>query len=168
MNLSLLQMRADQRFARVERDLVLSAKMPQQALSIVSVLSRCVWLDVRSIIECQIFGLTLGDRFFAIFPRHIVVFVRIPGCSSFAVRAKNRKSSPLMTLSDSFPMIVKTALTVCSRTTGATSVNPDVYFLISKMKPPKKDNIWNYHLWENLVGHKLLRETIYHQGKIVQ
>lgn len=70
--------------------------------------------------------LTPGERFFAIFPRQIVVFVRIPGCSSFAVRAKNRSNSPLITLSDNFPITVKTALTVCSRTTGATSVNPEV------------------------------------------
>lgn len=68
--------------------------------------------------------LVLTPRFLEIFPRHIVVFVRIPGCSSFEVFARYFKSSPLIVLSDSFPMIVRTALTVCSRTTGATSVKP--------------------------------------------
>ena len=68
--------------------------------------------------------LVLAPRFLEIFPKQIVVFVRIPGCSSFEVLAKYLRSSPLMVLSDNFPMIVKTALTVCSRTTGATSVKP--------------------------------------------
>lgn len=68
--------------------------------------------------------LVLTPRFFEILPRQIVVFVRIPGCSSFEVLARYFKSSPLIVRSDSFPMIVRTALTVCSRTTGATSVNP--------------------------------------------
>ena len=62
--------------------------------------------------------------FLEILPRHIVVFVRIPGCSSFEVLARYFKSSPLMVLSDNFPITVKTALTVCSRTIGAKSVNP--------------------------------------------
>lgn len=69
---------------------------------------------------------TLGPKFFAIRPRQIVVFVRIPGCSSLAVRAKNFSSSPLTILSLSLLMIVRTAFKVCSRTTGATSVKPEV------------------------------------------
>jgi hypothetical protein len=68
--------------------------------------------------------LVLLLRFLDIFPKQIVVFVRIPGCSSFEVLARYFKSSPLIVLSDSFPMMVRTALTVCSRTTGATSVKP--------------------------------------------
>ena len=68
--------------------------------------------------------LVLRLRFLDILPKQIVVFVRIPGCSSFEVLARYLRSSPLMVLSDSFPMMVKTALTVCSRTTGATSVKP--------------------------------------------
>lgn len=68
--------------------------------------------------------LVLTPRFFEILPKQIVVFVRMPGCSSFEVLARYLRSSPLIVLSDNFPMIVKTALTVCSRTTGATSVKP--------------------------------------------
>lgn len=68
-----------------------------------------------------------GAKFLAILPKHMVVFVRIPGCSSLAVFARYLSSSPLMTRSDSFAMIVKTDLTVCSRTSGAWSVNPVTY-----------------------------------------
>lgn len=74
------------------------------------------------------FDLLATPRFFQILPKHIVVFVRIPGCSSFDVLARYFNSSPLMVRSDSFPMMVKTALTVCSLTTGATSVNPVTCF----------------------------------------
>ena len=56
----------------------------------------------------------------------MVVFVRIPGCSSFAVFARCFKSSPLIVRSESLVTTVKTALTVCSRTTGARSENPVV------------------------------------------
>jgi len=70
-------------------------------------------------------------RFFEIFPKQIVVFVRIPGCSSFEVLARYFNSSPLMVLSDNFPMIVSTDLTVCSLTTGAISVKPVTFNLIS-------------------------------------
>ena len=72
--------------------------------------------------------LTLAPRFRAILPRHIVVFVRIPGCSSFEVFARYFKSSPFIVRSVNLVMIVKTALTVCSRTTGATSVNPVTWY----------------------------------------
>lgn len=72
-------------------------------------------------------ALLLTPRFLAIFPRQIVVLVRIPGCSSFDVLARYFSSSPLIVLSDNFPMIVRTALTVCSLTTGATSVKPVTY-----------------------------------------
>ena len=67
---------------------------------------------------------TLDPKFRAIFPRQIVVFVRIPGCSSFDVFARYFSRSPLMVRSDNLVIIVKTALTVCSRTTGAISVKP--------------------------------------------
>lgn len=70
------------------------------------------------------FDLVPTPKFFAILPKQIVVFVRMPGCSSLEVLARYLRSSPLMVLSDNFPMIVKTDLTVCSRTIGATSVNP--------------------------------------------
>ncbi len=70
------------------------------------------------------FCLVLALRFRAIFPRHMVVLVRIPGCSSLDVFARCFKRSPLMTGSDNFVIIVKTALTVCSRTRGARSVKP--------------------------------------------
>lgn len=63
-------------------------------------------------------------RYLAIFPRQIVVFVRIPGCSSLAVLAKYFSNSPLIVLSESLVMIVRTDLSVCSLTIGATSVNP--------------------------------------------
>lgn len=39
---------------------------------------------------------TFGPRCFAIFPRQIVVFVRIPGCSSLCVFAKYFNKSPLI------------------------------------------------------------------------
>lgn len=63
-------------------------------------------------------------RFFDILPKQIVVLVRIPGCSSLDVLARYLSSSPLMVLSDNLLIMVRTALTVCSRTTGARSVNP--------------------------------------------
>ncbi len=69
-------------------------------------------------------ALLLTPRFFAILPKQIVVLVRMPGCSSFDVLARYFNSSPLIVLSDNFPMIVRTALTVCSLTIGATSVKP--------------------------------------------
>ena len=75
--------------------------------------------------------LVLVLRFLEIFPKQIVVFVRIPGCSSLEVLARYFNSSPLTVLSDSFPIMVSTALTVCSRTTGATSVKPVTYNFIS-------------------------------------
>jgi hypothetical protein len=71
--------------------------------------------------------LVLTPRFLEIFPKQIVVLVRIPGCSSLDVFARYFKSSPLMVLSDNFPMMIRTALTVCSRTTGAISVKPVTY-----------------------------------------
>ena len=67
---------------------------------------------------------TLAPRLRAILPRQMVVLVRIPGCSSFEVFARCFSNSPLMVRSESLVMTVKTALTVCSRTKGATSVNP--------------------------------------------
>lgn len=67
---------------------------------------------------------TVGPRLRAILPRQIVVLVRIPGCSSFEVFARCFSNSPLMVRSESLVIIVKTALTVCSRTKGATSVKP--------------------------------------------
>jgi hypothetical protein len=70
------------------------------------------------------FDLVPTLRFFEIFPKHMVVFVRIPGCSSFEVLARYFRSSPLIVLSVNFSMIVKTDLTVCSRTIGAASVKP--------------------------------------------
>lgn len=63
-------------------------------------------------------------RCLAILPRQIVVFVRIPGCSSLAVLAKYFSNSPLMVRSESFVMNVRTDFSVCSRTTGARSVKP--------------------------------------------
>lgn len=63
-------------------------------------------------------------RFLAILPRHIVVFVRIPGCSSLAVLASCLSRSPLIVRSESLVMMTRTDLSVCSRTTGAISVKP--------------------------------------------
>jgi hypothetical protein len=77
------------------------------------------------------FARLLEPKFLAILPKQIVVFVRIPGCSSFAVLARCRKSSPLMTRSDNFGTIVRIDLTVCSRTTGARSVKPVTYVGVS-------------------------------------
>jgi len=107
------------------------------------------------------FDLVLTPRFLDILPRQIVVFVRMPGCSSFEVFARYLRSSPLMVLSDSFPIIVKTALTVCSRTTGAKSVKPVTYislantFRTSRLKS-------HYHVWEYLIIHDLLRQSVDH------
>lgn len=66
-------------------------------------------------------------RCLASFPRQMVVFVRIPGCSSFPNLARYLSSSPLMVRSDSFVTIVRTDFSVCSRTRGARSVNPVTY-----------------------------------------
>ena len=71
--------------------------------------------------------LTDTPKFLAILPRQIVVLVRIPGCSSLAVFARHLNNSPLMTLSLSLGTSVRTALTVCSLTTGAASEKPVVY-----------------------------------------
>ena len=70
------------------------------------------------------FDLEEDPRYLAILPRQIVVLVRIPGCSSLAVLARYLSNSPLMVRSESFVMIVRTDLSVCSLTTGATSVKP--------------------------------------------
>ena len=67
---------------------------------------------------------TFVPRFRAIFPRQMVVLVRIPGCSSLDVFASCFSKSPLIVRSESLVMIVRTAFTVCSRTSGATSVKP--------------------------------------------
>jgi len=67
---------------------------------------------------------TLAPKFRAIFPRQIVVLVRIPGCSSFAVFARWRRSSPFTVLSDNLGTTVRIAFTVCSLTTGAMSEKP--------------------------------------------
>ena len=70
---------------------------------------------------------TLVPRLRAIFPRQIVVLVRIPGCSSLEVLASCFSKSPLIVRSESLVIMVRTALTVCSRTSGATSVKPVTY-----------------------------------------
>lgn len=70
-------------------------------------------------------GLTLAPRLRAILPRQMVVFVRIPGCSSFEVFARYFSSAPFIVRSESLVMMVRIDLTVCSRTNGATSVKPD-------------------------------------------
>ena len=77
---------------------------------------------------------TLDPKFLAIFPRQIVVFVRIPGWSSLDVLARYFRSSPFIVRSDSFVMMVRTALTVCSRTIGATSKNPVTCEIIRRNK----------------------------------
>ena len=67
---------------------------------------------------------TVVPRLRAIFPRQMVVLVRMPGCSSLEVFASCLSKSPLIVRSESFVIIARTALTVCSRTNGATSVKP--------------------------------------------
>jgi len=67
---------------------------------------------------------TEDPSFRAILPRQMVVFVLMPGCSSLAVFARCRSSSPFIILSESFGTTIRTALTVCSRTNGATSLKP--------------------------------------------
>ena len=67
---------------------------------------------------------TLVPKLRAIFPRQMVVLVRIPGCSSLEVFASCFNKSPLIVRSERWVTIVRTALTVCSRTSGATSVKP--------------------------------------------
>jgi len=106
--------------------------------------------------------LVLLLRFLEIFPKQIVVLVRIPGCSSLEVLARYFKSSPLMVLSESFEIIVRTALTVCSRTTGATSVNPVTFCLrqLSRDLVNRKAD----HLREYLVIDNFLRQAVNHQG----
>ena len=105
-------------------------------------------------------------KFLEILPKQIVVFVRIPGCSSFEVLARYFSSSPLMVLSDNFPMTVNTALTVCSLTTGATSVNPLTYSTISYRNILKYRRA--YHLRENLVIDYFLWQSINHYGQVIK
>jgi hypothetical protein len=105
-------------------------------------------------------------KFLDILPRQIVVFVRIPGCSSFEVLARYFKSSPLIVLSDNLPMMVNTALTVCSRTTGATSVKPLTYSIVSYPNRLKCGRA--YHLRENLVIDYFLRQSINHYGQVIK
>lgn len=52
------------------------------------------------------------------------MFVRMPGCSSLDVLARYFSSSPLFVRSDNLGTTVRTALTVCSRSSGAASVKP--------------------------------------------
>lgn len=105
--------------------------------------------------------LVLVLRFLEIFPKHIVVFVRIPGCSSFEVLARYFKSSPLTVRSDSFPIIVRTALTVCSRTTGATSVNP-VTCHLRQLSECLSGQV-KYHLRKYLIIDNFLWQSVDHQ-----
>jgi hypothetical protein len=109
-------------------------------------------------------GRALVPRFLAILPRQIVVFVRMPGCSSFAVLARYRRSSPLMMRSESLGTTTNTALTVCSRTRGATSVKP-VTFHLSEIAC---NGLLTYHLWEDVVVDKFLWDVIYHIWQVIQ
>ena len=97
---------------------------------------------------------TLVPRLRAIFPRQMVVLVRIPGCSSLEVFASCFSKSPLIVRSESLVIIVKTALTVCSRTRGATSVKPVTCSI--KQQPVDAGGQEQYHLWEDLVIDKFL------------
>ena len=106
-------------FVHARMDLSMLGKM---LLSVPFVVSKTASAsDTRSAWR---FRVTFGPRFRAIFPKHMVVFVLMPGCSSFAVLARYFNSSPLIVRSANFVMMVKTAFTVCSRTTGARSVKP--------------------------------------------
>lgn len=109
----------------------------------------------------------LRPRFFASFPRQIVVFVRIPGCSSLEVLAKYLNNSPLIVRSDNLDTIVSTAFTVCSRTTGATSVKPVTWYELSVrvntslVRP-------TYHLWEDFIVDYSLRQSIDHEREVIE
>lgn len=71
------------------------------------------------------FDLVEVPRFLAILPRQMVVLVRMPGCSSLAVLARYFSNSPFIVRSESLDISVSTDFKVCSRTRGATSVNPE-------------------------------------------
>lgn len=71
--------------------------------------------------------LTFAPKLRAIFPKQMVVFVRMPGCSSLDIFARCFNNSPLITRSDNLVTTTKTALTVTSRSRGATSVKPVTY-----------------------------------------
>eukprot|EP01137_Pigoraptor_chileana_P032758 Opistho-2@22655 len=60
----------------------------------------------------------------ATFPRHIVVFVLMPGSSSICNFAKLRSKWLLIVRSDSFGASTSIDLIVCSRRTGDASANP--------------------------------------------
>ena len=117
----------------------------------------------RTISLCQI---TLAPRLRASFPMQMVVLVRIPGCSSFAVFARCFSSSPLMVRSDSLGTIVKTAFTVCSRTTGARSENPVICYGQQKQQQSLARRA--YHLWEDLIIDHLLRQMVDHAREVVK
>lgn len=87
--------------------------------------------------------LELWPRLLAILPKQIVVFVRIPGWSSFAVLARYLKSSPLTTRSESLLITTRTAFTVCSRTIGAKSVKPVTFNRISEHRPDHEDKAFS-------------------------
>src|SRR5579859_6252772 len=57
---------------------------------------------------CVCVCVTFAVRCFAIFPRQIVVFVRIPGCSSVCVFARYLSRSPLIFLSFNFHQLPST------------------------------------------------------------
>ena len=91
----------------------------------------------------------------AILPRQIVVLVRIPGCSSLEVRASCLRRSELIVRSDNLVIMVRTALTVCSRIRGAISVKPVTYSEL--VQRSFKIFVKPYHLWVDFVVNNFLR-----------
>ena len=113
----------------------------------------------------------MAVRCFAIFPRQMVVFVRIPGCSSLCVFAKYFNRSPLIFLSfnchqcafskalKTLGITTSTARTVCSRITGTISVNPLIYYQPIYLRDPN-------HIWKHFVIDDFGVKTFYDSNEI--
>lgn len=147
-----------QRAGRIRFAQSSSEKTSDVALSAISAAFRACTKGSRSErvnAAMRTFERVLFPRFFDILPRQIVVFVRIPGCSSLEVLARYLSNSPFIVRSESLDIIVKTALTVCSRTTGATSVNPVTCPQLVQLSD--RISCRTYHLWKDLVIDYLLR-----------
>lgn len=112
-------------------------------------------------------SVTFAPKLRAILPRQIVVFVRIPGCSSLDVFARHFSSSPLMIRSDNLVTIVRTALTVCSRSSGAMSVKPVAWDGQQKRVFRVRWRMTN-HVWEDFIIDNLLRQMINHVRQILE
>lgn len=95
------------------------------------------------------------------------MLVLMPGSESFEVFARYLRRSPFTTLSDSFGMMVKTDLTVCSRTRGAISVKPVTCYQFNGHQSNIEGSLTN-QIREDFVVDDLLGKMINHQWQTVK